>query len=128
MIAPDDDPDRWFSPQELVTATWLRSRGLDVRSVEVRRLQGLKTPDAVAAAHPITIETKTAIGTLNSILKRIRTARWQARHVVLDLRGTGTTREAATAGLAAALDMYGEQLDEVVVIVTDNLSIGWTHG
>ena len=47
---------------------------------------------------------------------------------MVDLRGTGTTREAAAAGLAAALDMYGMHLDEVVIIVTDNLAIGWAHG
>ncbi len=81
--------------------------------------------------HPdrhVTIEIKTAVGSPNSIIQRIRTARWQARHVVVDLRGTGTTREAAAAGLAAALDMYGMHLDEVVIIVTDNLAIGWAHG
>lgn len=128
LIAPADDPDRWFSPAERMTATWLRHRDLDVRSVRVRMRDGLKTPDAVAVRIPITIETKTAVGSLNSIVQRIRAARAQARHVVVDLRGTGTTRAAAEAGLAAALDMYGEQLDEVAIIVTDNLAVGWSHG
>lgn len=81
----------------------------------------------MAAAHPITIETKTAVGSVNSIVQRIRAARRQARHVVVDLRGTGTTRETAEAGLSTALDMYGEQLDEVVIIVTTHLAIGWTY-
>ena len=128
LVAPEYDPDRWFLPSELPAVTWLRSRGLDVRSVRCRTGQALKTPDAVAPDHHVTIEIKTAVGSPNSIIQRIRTARWQARHVMVDLRGTGTTREAAAAGLAAALDMYGMHLDEVVIIVTDNLAIGWVHG
>lgn len=57
-------------------------------------------------------------------MQRIRYARWQARHVVIDLRGTGTTRGVAEGALTAALRMYGEHLDEVVLIVTDDLGVG----
>lgn len=92
LIAPDDDPDRWFSPAERLAAEWLRSRGVDVRSVDRREGHLLKTPDVVAVSRPITIETKRAVGSINSIVQRIRYARWQARHVVIDLRGSGTTR------------------------------------
>lgn len=128
ITASSDDPDRWFLPAERSVADWLRNRGLDIRSVRERTGHALKTPDAVATSQNVTFEFKTAVGSTNSIVQRIRTARWQARRVVIDVRGTGTTREAATAGLAAALDMYDAHLDEVVIIVTDNLAIGWTHG
>lgn len=128
LIAPAHDPDRWFTPEELAAADWLRSRGVDVLSLDRREGHLLKTPDAVAVTRPITIEAKRAAGNINSMVQRIRYARWQARHVVIDLRGTGSTRTSAEAGLVAALRRYGEHLDEVVLIVSDDLGVGWTHG
>lgn len=77
---------------------------------------------------PITIEATRAAGNINSIVQRIRYARWQARHVVIDLRGTGSTPTSAEAGLVAALRRYGEHLDEIVLIVSDDLGVRWTHG
>lgn len=128
LIAPEGDPDRWFSPEEKLTADWLRSRGLEVRSVQRREGQHLKTPDAVAPEFAVTIEAKRAAATMNAIVQRIRSARWQARHVAVDLRGTGTDQALAEAALEVALRMYGRHLDETVLIVTDRLSVGWTHG
>lgn len=128
LIAPAEDPNRWFSPEELSTAEWLRGRGLDVASVERRTGHLLKTPDAVAVGHPITIELKRAVGTANSIVQRLRNARWQARHVVIDLRDTGTTLDLAGSALSSALRMYGDHLDEVVLILSNDLSVGWHHG
>ena len=127
-IASDADPDRWYSAAERATAAWLRNRDVDVRSVERREGHRLKTPDAVAVTAPITIEIKGAVGSVNSIVQRIRQARWQARHVVVDVRGTGTTRELAEDALRRALIKYQDDLDEVIVIVTDELSVGWSHG
>ena len=127
-IAPADDPDKWFSASERSMAAWLRSRGLAVRSVQRREGRLLKTPDAVAVAAPIAIEIKGAIGSVNSIVQRIREGRWQARHVVVDVRGTDATRATAETALHRALIKYKEDLDEVAVLVTDNLSVGWFHG
>lgn len=126
--APHDDPSRWFSKTERATAAWLHSRGVDVLSVERREGHSLKTPDAVAADAPITIEIKRAIGSVNSVVQRIRQARWQARHVVVDLRGTGTTRATAEDALRRALIRYQQDLNEVTIVVADELSVGWTHG
>lgn len=128
LIAPPENADRWFSHEEQLTATWLRDRGVTVRSVQRREGRYLKTPDAVAPEFAVTIETKRAIATINAIVQRIRGARWQARHVIVDLRGSGASRGLAETALEAALRMYGNHLDEVVLITSDDLGVGWTHG
>lgn len=128
LVAPEDDADRWFRPEERLTARWLRSRGLDVLSVQRREGQHLKTPDAVASGFAITVETKSAVATTNAVVQRIRAARWQARHVVVDIRGARATPAIAEAGLQSAVRMYGALLDEVVVVVSDDLGLGWWRG
>ncbi len=127
-IAPSTDPDKWFSPIELRTANWLRSRGLDVRSIERREGHLQRTPDAAAAIHRATVELKSASGSVNSIVQRIRDGRWQSRHVVVDIRGTGATLTTAEAGIHHALIRYQRDLEDLVVLVTDDLSVGWSHG
>lgn len=88
----------------------------------------LKTPDMFATAFGVPIETKRAVGTTNAIVQRIRSARWQARHVVIDLRGANASRTVADAGRQTALRLYGHHLDEVVLILSDDLGVGWSHG
>lgn len=128
LIAPADDPDRWFSAEEMAAAAWLRERNCPVRSVKRRDGQYRKTPDAVAAHVAVTIETKTADSSANAIAQRIREGRRQARRVILDLRGTGARQGDAQAGLGLALGRYGQHLDEVVLILADDLAVGWAHG
>lgn len=127
-IAPADDPGKWFSEIERSSAAWLRGRGVDVRSVQRREGHLLRTPDAVAVATPVTIEIKGATGSLNSIVQRIRDGRWQSRRVMVDVRGTGANAATAEAALRTALIRYQRELDEVVIVVSDGLSVGWTHG
>lgn len=127
-IAPVADPDKWFSPVELSTANWLRRRGLEVRSIERRAGHLQRTPDAAAAIHRTTVELKSASGSVNSIVQRIRDGRWQSRRVVVDVRGTSTTPATAETGVHRALIRYQGDLDEVVVLVTDDLSVGWSNG
>lgn len=128
LIAPVDDPDHWFSPEEVATASWLRDRDCPVRSVRRREGQHHKTPDAVAMHVAVTIETKTADSSGNAISQRIREGRKQARRVVLDLRGTEATIKEAQAGIDLALGRYGQQLDEIVLILADDTAVGWAHG
>lgn len=127
-IAPADDPDRWFSEIERSSAAWLRGRGVDVRSVQRREGHLLKTPDAAAVAMQVTLEIKGASGSLNSIVQRIRDGRWQSRRVMVDVRGTGTDAAAAEAALRTALIRYQRELDEAIIVVSEDVSVGWTHG
>ncbi len=128
LIAPDEAPYRWFSPEEAYTAEWLRGREFPVLSVQRREGQYLKTPDAVAVRVVVTIETKTADCSANAIAQRIRAGRKQARRVVLDLRGAGATLDDARGGLNLALGRYGLHLDEVLLVLADDLAVGWFHG
>lgn len=128
LIAPADDPGRWFGHEEAATAAWLHDRGCPVLSVKRRQGQHRRTPDAVALHVAVTIETKGADSSANAIAQRIREGRKQARHVVLDLRGTGGAIDDARAGLDLALGRYGQHLDEIVLVLADGLAIGWAHG
>ena len=42
--------------------------------------------------------------------------------------GVTVGRAIADAGLQTALRLYGHHLDEVVLIVSDDLAVGWSHG
>ncbi len=128
LIAPADDPYRWFSPEERSAAEWLRDRQCPVLSVRRRDGQHRKTPDAVAVHVAITIETKTADSSTNANAQRIREGRRQARRVMLDLRGTAASLDEARAGLNLALGRYGQHLDEILIVLADDLSVGWSHG
>lgn len=62
------------------------------------------------------------------MVQRIRGGRWQSRRVMVDVRGTATTAVTAQAALRSALIRYQADLDEVIIVVSDDLSVGWTHG
>jgi hypothetical protein len=127
VIAPADDPDRFFNKAERATAAWLRSRGLDVLSVNRRTGQRARTPDAVIAGEPVTLETKGAVASENSIVQQIRGGRGQSRRIVVDARSENANLATAQAGLAHALRHYGQQLDEVVIVLTDGSAVGWWY-
>lgn len=131
LIAPVDDPDRYFSVAELATATWLRAHNLDVVSVNTRSGIRARTPDAVIAGVPATLETKGAVGTVNSIAQRIRSGRGQSRRVVVDLRDSDANLALARIGLEIAVRRYGSWVDEVLVIVpvgSGSVGVGWWYG
>jgi hypothetical protein len=128
LVADEHDPDRWFSADERLTVAWLRGRGVDVVSVQRREGRHLKTPDAVAPSAGVTLEIKHPVATSNAIVQRVRVGRKQSRRIVIDLRGSGADRDLAEIALGSAIRMYGDHLDEVVLIVNDDLALGWTHG
>lgn len=128
LVAGQHEPDRWFSAEERLTAGWLRGRGLEVVSVQRREGRHLKTPDAVVPSAEVTIEIKHPVATSNAIVQRVRVGRKQSRRIVIDLRGSGAYRDLAEVALSSAVRMYGDDLDEVVLIVNDDLALGWTHG
>lgn len=125
VIAPEGDPDRYFDADEQLAATWLRSRGLDVLSVDRRTGNAERTPDAVISGLPATLETKTAVATENAIQARVRSGRGQSRRIVIDARAADAGLWIAQAGLDTALRHYGQQLDEVSVILGDGTSLAW---
>lgn len=93
-----------------------------------RRGSPLRWQHAVAMHVAVTIETKAADSSGNAISQRIREGRKQAGRVVLDLRGTEATIKEAQAGIDLALGRYGQQLDEIVLILADDTAVRWAHG
>ena len=48
--------------------------------------------------------------------------------VVIDLRNQGSHLDDARAGLDLALRRYGLHLDETLLVLADDLAVGWFHG
>lgn len=115
-----------FSRRESATAEWLRARGVDVVSVRTSDVERVASPDAVAVVANVTVEYKTVdAATANAVFQAIRDGRHQSRRVVVDGRGIGLDPGLAVDGLAEALRKGGGDLDEVVVILTDDRDLHW---
>lgn len=125
VIAPEADPDLFFDADEVRTAEWLRLRGLHVLSVDRRGGHAERTPDAVIAGLPATLETKTSIASENAILTQVRSGRGQSRRIVVDARKGNIDVGTAQAGLAHALRQYGRQIDEVAIILGNGTGLAW---
>jgi hypothetical protein len=55
----------------------------------------------------------------------LATRRKQSRIVVIDCRYAGTELNAAESGLRRAISHYGQDVDQVIVVVSDGSAIGW---
>lgn len=129
LVAPRDDPDRWFNSQEKQLADWLRRRGIGLLSVRRRMGEHERTPDAVITNEPVTVELKYCpVASVTGIVRAVRLGRGQSRRVVVDVRGPRADPALALAAIGRALRYYGFWLDEIVVVVTEGQSIGWWHG
>jgi hypothetical protein len=128
LVAPVDDPDRWFSEEEKHLAEWLRSRGVVVLSVQRRMGQRERTPDAVLGEGAATVELKHVVASVTAIVRAVRLGRGQSRRVVVDIRGPRADVGLALVAIRRAVRFYGSWLDEIVVVVNDDRSVGWTHG
>lgn len=125
LLALLSDPWRYFDRRELDVAWWMLAHGILVRSVGV---DDRPTPDAVIDAARVTVEFKSvAPGSANpagAAYQRLRHARNQAQHVVIDVRGTGCTRGDANRAVVRALRNGGRDLREVTV-VGDDFVLSW---
>ena len=129
LLAPLSNPwahfDRPLRAGERVIAGWLQERGIVVRSVAV---DVFRTPDAVIDDVRMTVEFKTvgrgAADAAGAIYQRIRHARAQSPHVVVDVRGTAATRNDANRAVMRALRNGGRDLREVAV-VGDGFVLSW---
>ncbi len=128
LIAPVDDPDRSFEGKETATAVWLRQSGLVVLSIKRRTGNRERTPDAALPEHEATVELKRTVASVTAIVRAIRLGRGQSRRVAVDIRGQGAEAALAMTGIATAVRFYGEHLDEIIVVVSDDQSVGWWHG
>lgn len=128
LVAPGNDPDLSFNSAERSLAEWLRQRGLKVLSVQRRLGTYERTPDAALPEHQATVELKRATTSLTAMVRSVRLGRGQSRRVLIDSRGQGGDVGWALTSIATAVRYYGAHLDEIVVVLSDDQSVGWWHG
>ncbi len=113
-----------FTHEERAIARWLRDHGAEVRSVNVSRIDGRRTPDAVLGA--VTVEFKSLQrASATSIARNIRIARLQSRRLVIDGRKAQLDEEGAVDGLVQSFRRTGADLDEVVLLLEDGRGLHW---
>ena len=135
-IAPKRDADRYFEPHEKKIADFLRSRNLDVRSVD--EFKKRKSPDAVAVVKKTPIEFKTLTPSDGTTYSRLafsthaQNIAVKSRHGVIDARGTNLTAAQAREELAVVIAEHGVNLDELMVIVPGadgfDVAVSWVRG
>lgn len=127
-IAPEDDPDRYFEPEELVIAEWLRAAGHTVRSVDDSN-DLPTTPDAVIDGARVTVEFKTLErSTTVAARNAATTARKQSERIVINAGPVGLPDELAAEALARVLGLIGGVIEEIAILRADGTSVGWTRG
>ncbi|CAM3701145.1 hypothetical protein NOGI109294_09735 [Nocardiopsis gilva] len=115
----------YYDSKEREIAEFLQEHGIEVRSVDVARSDGVKSPDSVIEGTNSTLEFKTVeTSSKNALIQNIRKGRDQSSRLAIDLRAGGTTQDAAMAGLKDALRRYGGDLEEIVLI-GDGYVITW---
>ncbi|CAM3765668.1 hypothetical protein [Nocardiopsis rhodophaea] len=115
----------YYDAKERSIAEFLKEHGIEVRSVDVARTDGVKSPDSVIDGTSSTLEFKTVeTSSKNALIQNIRKGREQSSRLAIDLRSGGTPQETAISGLNDALRRYGGDLKEVVLI-GDGYVITW---
>lgn len=129
LVAPDDDPYRYFSPKERVLADWLSAHGITgLRSVRARDRPGKPTPDAVFDHVDgwATLEMKTLDSPAeNAVRAGVRSGRKQSPIVVIDGCGVAIPPDRATTALRKAIRVHGVDLRQVIVVLADGSALGW---
>jgi hypothetical protein len=115
----------YYDGKERAIAQYLHDHGIEVRSVDVARADGIKSPDSVVVGRDVTIEFKTPeTPSKNAIIQNLRKAREQSSRVVIDARSVDTPQDTAMSALRDSLRRYGGDLEEVLVIGNDYV-ISW---
>ncbi|MDH6279522.1 phage minor head protein [Prescottella agglutinans] len=150
LVAPPDDPDRYFDEdqkakgkpgrEETTIANWVRSQGIDVASVSALPLKGQHgtIPEAIVIADDETIEFKTvSASTARAIRGAIESAKQQSDRVVVYAVPGGIAREVAEAGMRNGIRDAGAHMVEIVVVVSvananepgsEDVVLSWSHG
>ena len=115
----------FYDGKEQAIAEYLREHGIEVRSVDVARSDGVKSPDSVVVGRDVTIEFKTPeTASKNAIIQNLRKGREQSSRLVIDVRSVDTPKETSMAALRDSLRRYGGDLEEVLIIGNDYV-ISW---
>ncbi len=120
-----DERAKKFSPAERRIADYLAADGLAVVSVsEGFGVQG-RTPDARADDVPVEFKCLDPGATDRTVKAALNSAKGQARHAVIDARGSGLAEEQAQTGLRRFSGTpYGDRLD-AILILGDEFTLDW---
>jgi hypothetical protein len=123
-----DERAKKFSLAERRIAEYLASGGLAVVSVSEGYGVYGRTPDARVDAVPVEFKTLDPGASDRTVKAALNSAKGQARHAVIDARGSGLAEDEAQRGLRRFFGTpHGNRMDAVLV-VGDNYSIDWKRG
>ncbi|WP_156184903.1 CdiA C-terminal domain-containing protein [Allosalinactinospora lopnorensis] len=115
----------YYTAKECDIAQFLKDNGIEVKSVDVADINGVKSPDSIIVETNSTVEFKTVeTSSKNAVSQNIRNGSKQSSRIVIDLRKGGTTQETAISELQSSLYRYGGDLEEVVLI-GDGYVVAW---
>lgn len=123
-----DERAKKFSPAERRTAEYIASGGPAVVSVsEGYGVQG-RTPDARVDAVAVEFKSLDPGASDRTVKAALNSAKGQARHAVIDARGSGLTEDEGQRGIRRFFATpYGTRMD-AVLIIGDDFSIDWKRG
>ncbi len=123
-----DERAKKFSPAERKIAEYLASGGPAVVSVSEGYGVHGRTPDARVDAVPVEFKALDPGASDRTVKAALNSAKGQARHAVIDARGSGLTEDEAQHGMRRFFGTpHGNRMD-AVLIVGDNYSIDWKRG
>jgi hypothetical protein len=120
-----DERAKKFSPAERRIAEYLARDGLAVVSVsEGFGIRG-RTPDARADDVPVEFKSLDPGASDRTVKAALNSAKGQARHAVIDARGSGLDEDQARTGIRRFSGTpYGNRLD-AVLIIGDDYTLDW---
>jgi hypothetical protein len=120
-----DERAKKFSPAERRIAEYLARDGLAVVSVsEGFGIRG-RTPDARADDVPVEFKSLDPGASDRTVKAALNSAKGQARHAVIDARGSGLDEDQAHIGIRRFSGTpYGNRLD-AVLIIGDDYTLDW---
>ena len=120
-----DERAKKFSPAERRIAEYLAADGLAVVSIsEGFGIRG-RTPDAYADDVPVEFKSLDPGASDRTVKAALNSAKGQARHAVIDARGSGPDEDQAHTGIRRFSGTpYGNRLD-AVLIIGDDYTLDW---
>jgi hypothetical protein len=123
-----DERAKKFSAAERRIAAYLASSGPAVISVSEGFGAYGRTPDARVDAVPVEFKSLDPGASDRTVKAALNSAKGQARHAVIDARGSGLTEDEAERGIRRFFGTpHGNRMD-AVLILGDNYSIDWKRG
>jgi hypothetical protein len=120
-----DERAKKFSPAERRIAEYLARDGLAVVSVSEGFGHRGRTPDARADDVPVEFKSLDPGASDRTVKAALNSAKGQARHAVIDARGSGLDEDQAHTGIRRFSGTpYGNRLDSVLII-GDDYTLDW---